>query len=128
LASSTERNALVAMSRESAILDQQKLQISFEVSGALAEVERVLRALQTSDARLKVARKSLENLTTEFNVSVVAPIEAVLEARRTIVQLQAAYDLSRVDYSIALASLSVAQGTLLNEAAIYCSPIAATGE
>lgn len=122
LASTAERNAMIAMSRESAILDQQKLQISFEVSGALAEVERVLRALELSGARLSVARKSLDNLTTEFDAGVAVPIETVLEAKRAIAQLQLAYEIARVDYSIALASLAVAQGTLLNEAAVYCGP------
>ena len=37
-----------------------------------------------------------------------------------MVELELGAAITRVDYSIALASLSVAQGTLLNEVAVFC--------
>ena len=120
LAATAERNAMVAISRENAILEAQQLEISHEVTSALAEIERCLRAVQTSDERVNVARRAYENLAAKFDEGISISKESVLESKRTIVELELGAAIARVDYSIALASLSVAQGTLLNEVAIYC--------
>jgi hypothetical protein len=120
LAATAERNAMVAISRENAILEAQQLQVSHEVTSALAEIERCLRAVQTSEERVSVAQRAYENLTAKFEEGISISKESVLESKRTVVELELGADIARVDYSIALASLSVAQGTLLNEVAIFC--------
>ncbi len=120
LAATAERNAMVAISRENAILEAQQLEISHEVTSALAEIERCLRAVQTSEERIQVASKAFENLAAKFEEGISISKESVLESKRAVVELELGAAISRVDYSIALASLSVAQGTLLNEVAIFC--------
>lgn len=120
LATTAERNAMVAISRENAILEAQQLQISHEVTSALAEIERCLRAVSTSEERIRVATRAYENVSTKFEEGMPIPKESVLEAKRSVVELELAAAIARVDYSIALASLSLAQGTLLNEVAIFC--------
>ncbi len=120
LAATAERNAMVAISRENAILEAQQLEISHEVTSALAEIERCLRALQTSEERVRVAAKAYENLAAKFEEGISISKESVLESKRAVVELKLGAAIARVDYSIALASLSVAQGTLLNEVAIFC--------
>lgn len=120
LAATAERNAMVAILRENAILEAQQLQVSHEVTSALAEIERCLRAVQTSEERVSVAQRAYENLTAKFEEGISISKESVLESKRTVVELELGADIARVDYSIALASLSVAQGTLLNEVAIFC--------
>ena len=120
LAATAERNAMVAIARENAILDAQQLEVSHEVTSALAEVERCLRALQTTSERIQIATKAHQNLAEKFAEGLPIPKENVLEASRQVVELRLSEAIARVDYSIALASLSVAQGTLLNEVSVYC--------
>ncbi len=120
LAATAERNAMVAMARENAILDAQQLEISHEITSALAEVERSQRAMQTTAERIEVARKSYENLAAKYAEGLPIPKENVLESSRQVIELRLSEAIARVDYSIALASLSVAQGTLLNEVSVYC--------
>jgi outer membrane protein TolC len=120
LATTAERNARVSMSREAAILDQQKLNISYEVNSALAEVERSLKSLAVLEARMNVAKKGLENLITEFDAGASIAIETVLDAKKSVANLSMAYGIAGVDYSIALLNVSFAQGSLLNESNIFC--------
>lgn len=120
LAATAERNAMVAISRENAILEAQQLEISHEVTSALAEIERCLRAVQTGEERVRMAQQAFENLAAKFEEGISITKESVLEAKKAVVELELGSAIARVDYSIALASLSVAQGTLLNEVAIYC--------
>ena len=120
LAVTAERNAMVAIARENAILDAQQLEVSHEVTSALAEIERCMRALKTTSERIEIARKSYENLSAKYAEGLPIPKENVLEASRQVVELRLSEAIARVDYSIALASLSVAQGSLLNEVSVYC--------
>jgi outer membrane protein TolC len=120
LAATAERNAMVAISRENAILEAQQLEISHEVTSALAEIERCLRAVQTSDERVRIARQAFENLSAKFDEGISIPKENILQSNRVLVELELWAAIARVDYSIALASLAVAQGTLLNEVAVFC--------
>ena len=120
LAATAERNAMVAISRENAILEAQQLEISHEVTSALAEIERCLRAVQTSDERVRIAHQAFENLSSKFDEGISIPKESILQSNRVLVELELWAAIARVDYSIALASLAVAQGTLLNEVAVFC--------
>jgi outer membrane protein TolC len=120
LAATAERNAMVAISRENAILEAQQLEVSHEVTSALAEIERSLRAVHTCEERIRVARHAFENLSAKFEEGVPISKESVLESNRAVVELELGAAIARIDYSIALASLSVARGTLLNEVAVFC--------
>ena len=119
LAATAERNAMVAISRENAILEAQQLEISHEVTSALAEIERSLRAVQTGEERVRIARQAFQKALAKFEDGVSISKESVLESSRTVIELELGVAIARVDYSIALASLSVAQGTLLNEVAVF---------
>ena len=120
LAATAERNAMVAIARENAILDAQQLTVSHEVTSAIAELERCMRALETTAERIQIARKAQENLAAKFAEGIPIPKENVLEASRQLVEIGLAEAIARVDYSIALASLSLVQGSLLNEVSVYC--------
>ncbi len=126
LAATAERNAMVSISRENAILEAQQLEISHEVTSAFAEIERCLRASQTSEERVRLARQAFDNLSAKFEEGVPISKESVLESKRAVVELELGAAIARVDYSIALASLAVAQGTLLNEVAIFCGAESST--
>jgi len=76
--------------------------------------------VHTSEERVQIARKAFENLDAKFEEGISISKESVLESKSAVVELELGTAIARVDYSIALASLSVAQGTLLNEVAVFC--------
>lgn len=120
LAATAERNAMVAISRENAILEAQQLEVSHEVTSALAEIERCQRAVQTSAERVQLAWHGYKNLATKFDEGGPIAKERVLDSHRAVIELELGAAIARIDYSIALVSFSLARGTLLNEVAVFC--------
>lgn len=123
LALTAERNAVLSMVRESSILDQQKLEISYEVQSAVSEVERALRTMERSAMRLDIAYRNFEGLKQKFEDGLPIPKEALLDAQKGIAELEMAFAISRVDYSISIASLQLARGTLLSELEVHCGDV-----
>ena len=119
LAKTAHQNAMLNIAREVAILDQQQLQISHEITGALAELERSQRALRSADQRLEIMQVQVGQLKEKFDQGLPLPLESLLQARKAATEMQLAVAIAKIDYANALIGLSLARGTLMEEINVF---------
>ncbi len=110
-----EQNALLVLSREEAVLRQQQLQVSHELSSAASELQRAKSALQLSQQRFEVAQTRRVAIQRKFDEGIPVAIEQVWEAQLREADSMTGLALASADYGIAMASFSVARGTFLGD-------------
>ncbi len=115
LGRTAERNALVAVNKESEILRQQQIQIAHEINAAITEVERAQKILDLTNHRREIALSHLSAMTRKFDEGVPIPIEQVLDAQRAVTDADTAVSIAAVDRAIAINNLLVARGTYLDD-------------
>ena len=115
LGRTAERNALVAVNKESEILRQQQTQIAHEINAAITEVERSQKVLDLTSHRRTIAVSHLSATMRKFEEGLPIPIEQVLEAQRALTDADTALSIAAVDRSIAINNLLVARGTYLDD-------------
>lgn len=115
LGRTAERNALVAVNKESEILKQQQSQIAHEINAAITEVERAQKVLDLTSHRREIALSHLSAMTRKFDEGLPIAIEQVLEAQRAVTDSDTAVSIAAVDRAIAINNLLVARGTYLED-------------
>ncbi|HBE69794.1 MAG TPA: hypothetical protein DDW52_16740 [Planctomycetaceae bacterium] len=111
-------NAQVALARESAVLQQQYLQISHETASAIEEVRRALKTIELNRKRVVLVRRRLANHNRKYELGVTIPVEAGIHLTREQVDAQTLLELSKMDYQIAIVALGLARGTLMEDLAV----------
>ncbi len=109
------RNAQLQLARESAVLENQRLQISHELASAVSEVERSHNAIRLNRLRLQNAQKRLDSHARKFELGVEVTVEAAAELELARIDAQLLVNLAIMDYQVALISLGLARGTMLND-------------
>lgn len=110
------RNSELLLARERAMLHEQKRQVVYGVSNAIAELQRAYEVRLTSFNRYLAAKKTLQSLETRREATTV-PVDLVLEAQRRVVDASIQYYRSQVEYALAIKNVHFEQGTLLQ----YCN-------
>lgn len=111
-------NAQVALARESAVLEQQFLQISHETASAIEEVQRALKAIELNRKRVELVRRRLASYNRKFELGITTPVEVGIRLTQEQVDAQTLLELSKMDYQIAIIALGLARGTLMEDLAI----------
>ncbi len=109
------RNAELALSRERAILKEQKREVIFGLSNALGELRRTFASRKAAEAQYVAAREFQYVMQLEIDRGRDRDIE--LEAQRRVVEADIAYRRSQVEYALAVKNVHFEKGTYL----AYCN-------
>ncbi len=105
------RNAELALSREKALLQEQKREVVFGLSNAFGELRRTYAALQAAEEQYVAAREFQYVMRLEVERGRDRDIE--LEAQRRVVDAEIAFRQSQVEYMLALKNIHFEKGTYL---------------
>ena len=109
------RNAELTLSRERALLLEQKREVVFGLSNAFGELRRSFASLTAAEEQYVAAREFQFVLKLEVERGRDRDIE--LEAQRRVVDAEISFRQAQVEYMLALKSIHVEKGTYLN----YCN-------
>jgi outer membrane protein TolC len=111
-ASSAVANAQLNLTRDRAILGEQELRISHDLSNAARQADRAYRLAQTNYNRWLADIRQLEVLRERYRKG-SDNINFLLQAQRQLVTSQVEYYRSLTDYSLALRDIHREKGSLL---------------
>ena len=109
------RNAEISLSREQALLSEQKREVMFGLSNAFGEARRAYTALKAAEEQYIAAREFQYVMQLEVERGRDRDIE--LEAQRRVVEAEIAFRQAQVEYMLALKNIHFEKGTYLK----YCN-------
>ena len=112
-ASNAISNAQWNLTREQALLKEQELRISHDLSNASRQIDRAYQLLQTNYNRQDADRLQTEVLRDRYRAG-LTNIGFLLSAQQQLALSTSAYFRSLVDYQLALRDLHREKGSLLN--------------
>ncbi|QGJ72422.1 Cell division protein FtsK [Planctomycetales bacterium 10988] len=107
------RYAQLQLSRERAVLQDQELQISHDLSSAITELDRTYTLTQTNLDRRIAAQQQLTSVEAAYEAE-TATLDLLLDAQRRLADADVAYFRSLVEFTLALKNVHLEKGTLLN--------------
>ena len=105
------RNAELALSRERAILQEQKREVIFGLSNAFGELRRTFATLKAAEEQYVAAREFQYVMKLEVERGRDRDIE--LEAQRRAVDAEIAFRQAQIEYMLALKNIHFEKGTYL---------------
>ncbi len=112
-ASNAISNAQWNLTREQALLKEQELRISHDLSNASRQIDRAYQLLQTNYNRQDADRLQTEVLRDRYRAG-LTNIGFLLQAQQQLALSTSAYFRSLVDYQLAMRDLHREKGSLLN--------------
>ncbi|MFK7738592.1 MAG: TolC family protein [Pirellulaceae bacterium] len=112
-ASAAIANAKWSLSKDRAVLQEQELRISHDLSNAAREVQRNFELLKTNFNRQDSDRDRVEALQARYD-SGLDNINFLLQAQQSLATSQSALYRSLVDYQLSLRDFHREKGSLLN--------------
>ncbi len=105
------RNAELALVRDRALLAEQELQVSHQVSASFSECDRAYHLMRVNYNRRMAAGQELVSVREKYNVG-TAGVDAVADAQARAADAVSAFHRSRVDYAIAVANVHYRRGSI----------------
>lgn len=112
------RNAQFQLARERAVYRDQELRITHELSDAITELDRSYAATRSLLNVRLAAQQQLSEIRKKYEAG-WSPLEFLLDAQRRAVEADSAYYRSLVDYTLAVANMHRARGSLLEYHDVY---------
>lgn len=112
-ASAAIANARWQLAREQAVLKEQELRISHDLSSAARQVSRAFELTESNFNRQASDREQVQALIARYE-SGLDNINFLLQAQQSLANSQSAYFRSLVDYQLALRDFHREKGSLLN--------------
>jgi len=106
------RNAELQLARERAVLEEQELRVTHDLSEAMRSVERAFQLMRTNLNRRVAAHDEVQALQAKFDEG-FTDLDVLLRAQQRRAESTIAYYRSLVDYSLALRDVHYAKGSLL---------------
>jgi outer membrane protein TolC len=106
------RNAELRLARETAVLDEQKQQITHDLADALAELHRAYAAVRNGFNRLAAAKQHLDATAAAFQADRVT-VDLLLDAQERLSLAQSRFQRSLTDYALAQTNVHLQKGSLL---------------
>ena len=106
------RNAELTLAREQTILREQKREVVFGLSNAIAEFKRAFTATQAAEQRYVAAREFQFVMSLEVERGRDRDIE--LEAQRRVVEAKIQFRRTQVEYMLALKNVHFEKGSYLD--------------
>ncbi|HET6422068.1 MAG TPA: TolC family protein [Planctomycetaceae bacterium] len=107
------RHSELQLARERALLLEQERAVVYDLSNAIADVERAYEIVETNLNRRLAAREQLASVQAAFDAD-NASLDLLLEAQRRVAESDVAYYRSLVEYTLAVKNVHVEKGTLLD--------------
>lgn len=112
------RHAELNLARERAVLQEQELQVSHDLTSAIRELHRAYQVTQTNYNRRLAAEKEVLSIETAYglragNESRQVSANDVLEAHRRLADAETEYYRSLVEYNLAIKAVHFEKGSLL---------------
>lgn len=115
---SAVRNSELKLARERALLMEQERSVVYDLSNAMADVDRAYTVVETNLNRRIAARQQLQSTQAAFD-SDNATLDLLLEAQRRVADADVAYYRSLVEYTLAVKNVQLEKGTLLDYSEVY---------
>lgn len=115
---SAVRNSELRLARERALLAEQERLVVYDLSNAIADVDRAYTIVETNLNRRLAARQQLESTQAAFDAD-NATLDLLLEAQRRVAEADVAYYRSLVEYAVASKNVQFEKGTLLDYNEVY---------
>ncbi len=113
------RHAELQLSRERAVLYEQKREVVHDLSNAISELRRAHAALKAAENRYIAAREFLSSMEAEVEQG--RDLDIQMEAQRRVVESEIQYRRAEVEYSLALKSVHYSKGTYLEYCNVFLS-------
>jgi outer membrane protein TolC len=120
LAHAAVRNAELTLARERALLRNQELHVTTEVSDAIAELDRAYAVTRSNYNRTLATRQYL-NAAIALEDSGTKDLEFVVLAQTRAAEADTFYYRALVDYNLAVSNVHLARGTYLDYSGVQLS-------
>lgn len=107
------RNAQLLLTRDRAVLGDQELLVTHDLSSSIARLDRTYALTHSTFNRAVASRQQLDAVTKEYEAG-KQPLNFVLDAQRRTFEAQANYYRSLVDYNLAIQNVHFQKGSLLD--------------
>lgn len=112
------RNSELRLARERAMLVEQERSVVYDLSNAIADVDRAYLVVETNLNRRVAARQQLQATQAAFDAD-NATLDLLLEAQRRVAEADVAYYRALVEYTLAAKNVQLEKGTLLDYSEVY---------
>lgn len=110
---SAVRHSELQLARERALLLEQERAVVYDLSNAIADVDRAYEVVETNLNRRLAAREQLAAVQAAFDAD-NATLDLLLEGQRRVAESDVAYYRSLVEYTLSVKNVQVEKGTLLD--------------
>lgn len=107
------RNAELRLARERVLLKAQEQEVLYDLSLAVAEMDRAYVVMQTNYNRLVASRQQVAAVRAAYDDDRIELI-ALLDAQRRLAEAESQHYRSRVEYAVAVKNVHFEKGTLLD--------------
>jgi len=127
------RNAQLALARDRAVLQEQELELSHQLSGAVREIDEYYTTTKTNFSRVLAAKDEVDGRRAVW-VAGVDPkyegdaINLYLNALQRLAEAENEYFRSLVDYNVSIAQMHYRKGSLLEYNGVYLAEGPWTGK
>jgi len=112
-ASAAVRHAQLNLAREVAVLKEQQLRISHDLSNAARQISRSYEQMQINYNRIEADKLQVEVLRNRYEKGLIN-INFLLQAQQQLASSTSAFFRSLVDYNLAIRDFHREKGSLLN--------------
>jgi len=106
------RNAQLQLVRERAVLEEQELEVTHQLTDAIRDVDRYYELAQSNFNRRSAAKQQVDAVRAAYDTGTVT-LDLLLDAQRRLADAESSYYRSLVDYNLAIRSVHLRKGTLL---------------
>ena len=107
------RNAQLQLARERAVMEDQELQVSHDLSHAIRELDRAFQLVQTNFNRRVAAARQVEAVRASYEANAIT-LDVLLDSQRRLADADTAYYRSLVEYNLAIKGVHFEKGSLLD--------------
>lgn len=124
-AHSAVTHAMLSLSRERAVLNEQHREVSLQLSHAMAEKDRSYQLVQTNLNRRIAAQDHVQATAAVYEGAdenqKARLLDVLLDAQRRLSEAEVNYQISCVEYMLSITQVHAAQGSLLACNEVYLS-------
>lgn len=112
------RNSQLSLARERAVLQDQELELSHQLSDAVRDLEAAYLAAQDNFNRRIAAQRQVDAVKAAYDVGQVT-LDLLLDAQRRLADAESQYFRAVVDYNLSIATVHLRKGSLLEYNGVY---------
>ena len=112
------RNAQLALARSRAVMQDQELEVSHQLSDAVRSLDQAYTLSQTNFNRRVATQRQVDAVRAAYEVDKIT-LDVLLDAQRRLADAESNYYRSVVDYNLAVMQVHLRKGSLLEYNGVY---------